>query len=439
MYSALSPSTFRRPDQRGKRSRGPPHHEWVELMEVLALVRVRRLVAVLVLVAAIGPLATLARAQRIPDRLDDGTFWRMMNEMSEPWGAFRSENFVSNETSYQWIIPELQRTVKPGMVYLGVAPDQNFTYIVALKPSIAFIVDIRHQNAMQHLLYKALMETSKTRAEFLAKLFARPALQGVDTSATVVALFDALANTRPDSALYRDNLHGIIERLTKTHGFALTDSERVSLNCVYGAFFSQGSTLTYNYGSECRSIGGFVGGMPGRNVSGGGFRGGGFGTMPSYLGMMTEMDGLQVDHGYLATEDNYRALKDMEERNLIMPLTGNFAGDKTLRGVGQYVRDRDAKIGAFYVSNVEQYLFMQGNEAAQFYRNVATLPIDESSTFIRSYSLGGRGAMGEEVPLNLKQQSGRSMQLISPIQEMLKAFAGGQITQYGHVIALSHQ
>src|SRR4051812_13000265 len=178
---------------------------------------VRRIVWTLLVAVAVASPRSDANAQKIPDHLDDATFWRMMNEMSEPWGVFRSENFVSNETSYQWIIPELQRTVPAGRVYLGVAPDQNFTYMVAMKPSIAFIVDIRHQNAMQHLMYKALMETSKTRAEFLAKLFARPALQGVDTSATVVALFNALANTRPDSTLYRDNLRLIIDQLTKTH------------------------------------------------------------------------------------------------------------------------------------------------------------------------------------------------------------------------------
>ncbi|CAN5911747.1 hypothetical protein BH11GEM1_BH11GEM1_36850 [soil metagenome] len=406
-------------------------------MEAHSLVRLRRVVWALVLGGALGPLVGATPAQTIPARLDDATFWRMMNEMSEPWGVFRSENFVSNETSYQWIIPELLHTVKPGNVYLGVAPDQNFTYIVAMQPSIAFIVDIRHQNAMQHLMYKALMETSATRAEFLSKLFARPALRGVDTSSTVVALFNALANTRPDSALYRDNLVAIVNQLTVTHGFALSDSERVSLQCVYGAFFSQGPTLTYNYGSECRNTGGFSGGMPG----GGGYRGGGggFGDMPSYLGMMTEMDGEQADHGYLASEAHYRALKTMEERNLIVPLTGDFAGDKTLRGVGQYVRDRGATIGAFYVSNVEPYLFMQDDAAARFYRSVSTLPVDASSTFIRSYSMGGRGGFGGQVTLNLKQQSGRSVQLISPILEMLKAFEGGQVSQYVQVIALSHQ
>lgn len=123
--------------------------------------------------AALAVATASAAAQNIPDRLADSTFWRLMTEFSEPWGTFRSENFVSNETSFQWVIPELRATIKPGGVYLGVAPDQNFTYIVALKPSIAFIVDIRHQNAMQHLLFKALIAMSATRAEFLARLLSR--------------------------------------------------------------------------------------------------------------------------------------------------------------------------------------------------------------------------------------------------------------------------
>ena len=91
-------------------------------------------------------VASSATAQ-VPARLADSTFWRLMNEYSEPWGTFRSENFVSNETSLQYVIPQLTKRIAPGGVYLGVAPDQNFTYIAAVRPSIAFIVDIRHQNA----------------------------------------------------------------------------------------------------------------------------------------------------------------------------------------------------------------------------------------------------------------------------------------------------
>src|SRR6478672_5139716 len=204
--------------------------------------RARRALLVGALLLASG--ANGARAQRVPARLADSTFWRLMNEMSEPWGTFRSENFVSNETALQWVIPRLVRRVPPGGVYIGVAPDQNCTLITAVRPSIAFIVDIRHQNAVQHLMYKALIETSKDRAEFLAKLFARAPLQGVDTTSSVDALFEALAKQPADSARYRDNLRAITARLMNVHRFALSDSERTSLGCVYGAFFTQGPELT---------------------------------------------------------------------------------------------------------------------------------------------------------------------------------------------------
>src|SRR5215217_58240 len=199
-----------------------------------------------------GPVQS-ASAQRVPARLADSTFWRLMTEYSEPWGTFRSENFVSNETSLQWVLPELSRRAPTGGVYMGVAPDQNFTYLTSLQPSIAFIVDIRHQNAIQHLMYKALIEMSKDRAEFLAKLFARAPLPGVDSTSSATALFEALAKQPADSVRYRENLRAITTRLIGTHRFALSDSEHVSLGCVYGAFFTQGPDLTYGYSSECRN------------------------------------------------------------------------------------------------------------------------------------------------------------------------------------------
>src|SRR4051812_21745743 len=82
----------------------------------------------------VGATSSRAAAQSVPARLADSRFWRLMQEYSEPWENSRSENFVSNETSLQWVIPELTGRIPAGGVYLGVAPDQNFTYITALRP-----------------------------------------------------------------------------------------------------------------------------------------------------------------------------------------------------------------------------------------------------------------------------------------------------------------
>ena len=405
-------------------------------MHQLSLALRRTLLLPALLAAGAAPMR--AAAQLVPARLADSTFWRLMQECSEPAGTFRSENFVSNETSLQWVIPQLARRTPPGGVYLGVAPDQNFTYIAALRPSIAFIVDIRHQNAMQHLMYKALIETSATRAEFLARLFARAPLAGVDSTSSAGQLFEALAKQPADSARYRENLHAITDRLTRVHGFALSDSERVSLGCVYGAFFTQGPQLTYGYASACRNPGPYGYGMNNPGAPGSGAARMGF-RMPTYEAMMAETDSTGVDWSYLASEDRFRTIKTMEERNLIVPLTGNFAGPKTLRAVGQWARDRGARVTTFYVSNVEQYLFQQGDESRRFYENVASLPIDSTSTFVRSFS-GGR-YMGADSTLTLKPQSaaGRSLQLTSSIHDTLRAFTEGRLASWLDVIRLSHQ
>src|SRR5207237_6289725 len=139
----------------------------------------------------------------------DAEFWKLVTEFSEPGGYFRSDNFVSNETTYQWVIPELLKTTKPGGVYLGVGPDQNFTYIVALKPKIAFIFDIRRQNMLTHLMYKTIIEQSSDRADFVSRLFSRPRPVGLDTASTPETIFAAFAGAPPDSTRFRRNTASI--------------------------------------------------------------------------------------------------------------------------------------------------------------------------------------------------------------------------------------
>ena len=135
------------------------------------------LVAGLTLVACLGGLRFTAgsrvAANNLPAQISDDAFWQMISEFSEPGGYFRSDNFLSNENAFQQVIPQLTKSVSPGGVYLGVGPEQNFTYLVALQPKLAFIIDIRRQSMLEHLLYKALIELSASRAEFLSRLFSR--------------------------------------------------------------------------------------------------------------------------------------------------------------------------------------------------------------------------------------------------------------------------
>ena len=159
---------------------------------IVALTSVRRTALILATFA----FATIARpvpstaqlTRSIPASLTDREFWDFFTTMSEEGGSFPSENFVSNEQTYQHVIPTLKRTVTPGGVYLGVGPEQNFTYIANLKPRMAVIFDIRRQNAMAHLMYKALFEMSPTRADFVSHLFSRPMPASLGASASPTAL-----------------------------------------------------------------------------------------------------------------------------------------------------------------------------------------------------------------------------------------------------------
>src|SRR3954468_3361212 len=95
----------------------------------------------------------------------DTSFARLVARLSEPGGFFDSDNLISNETSYLHVLQAMQRLGVRGGAYLGVGPDQNFSYIAAVRPSIAIMVDIRRDNLLEHLLFKALFEMSRTRVE----------------------------------------------------------------------------------------------------------------------------------------------------------------------------------------------------------------------------------------------------------------------------------
>ena len=118
---------------------------------------------------------------------------------------------------------------------------------------------------------------------------------------------------------------------------------------------------------------------------------------------MTSTDADGRARSYLANEENFTILKTLETNNLLVPVVGNFAGPKAIRAVGRYVKEKGATVSAFYLSNVEMYL-QQDGIWDRFCANVATLPLDETSTFIRSlrgarFGQGGFGLGSELGPM----------------------------------------
>src|SRR6187399_3126168 len=143
--------------------------------------RFRIVTTVLILLLLVLPIA--AQNDRLPASLSDREFWSLTGQISEPDGFFRSnsgspDNLLSNEGQLSTVAAQLATRVKPSGVYLGVGPEQNFTYIAAVRPRIAFITDIRRGNLHLHLVYKALFELTSNRNEFVSLLFTRKRAAG---------------------------------------------------------------------------------------------------------------------------------------------------------------------------------------------------------------------------------------------------------------------
>lgn len=334
----------------------------------------RRLFTGALMTAALLPAHVLSaqRATVAPSALTDAEFWELFTTRSEPGGQFVSENFVSNEMTYQSVIPVLQRTLTPQGVYLGVGPEQNFTYIANLKPQLAIIFDIRRQNAMQHLMFKALFELSPNRAEFVSRLFSRPHFARAAANASAKALFDAVSAAAPSDSAYQANRSAIMTLLKSRHGFALAADDSMLIEQVYQTFYRAGPDINYGVRSGAA-----------RNT---------FSPMYPAFGELQQATNIEgVSMGFLANDENFLAVRDMQIRNLIVPVVGDFGGPTAIRAVGDYLRKRNLTVTAFYVSNVEQYLFRETGAADRFYTSLSALPFDSTSKIIRSVPPGGAG------------------------------------------------
>jgi hypothetical protein len=302
-------------------------------------------------------LPSLKAADTLPGQFTDAEFWRMVTDFSEPGGAFPYENFVSNEVSYQDIIPDLTRIAKPGGAYLGVATEQNFTYIAAIKPKVAFVLDIRRQNMIELLMYKALFEMSADRVEFISRLFSRSKPAGLTAAASAEEIFKAFEPVGGNSDLYKQTLQAIKDRLVKQHQFKFGGDDEQKIDYVFNVFFRGGPRMDYAYASS----------SPNNQV-------------PSYYNLMVTTDGRGKNWAYLETEERYKFVREMQLKNLIVPLVADFSGPKTLKTIAQYLKDCGSMVSVFYISNVEDYL---NASWPSYSANLAALPADDSTLLIR--------------------------------------------------------
>ncbi len=291
--------------------------------------------------------------------LTDVEFSRLIHQISEEGGYFWSNNYISNETSYLHVLDELSRLQVKGGVYIGVGPNQNFTYIAAVRPELAFIVDIRRQNLLEHLLFKVLIEESESREEYLSRLLGRPLGARFSAATALPEIVTALEAAPPDESYFREQLSLVERTLRGISELGLTEPDLDEIRQIQGEFFRQGFEIKYD---SWRSF-----------------------FFPSFKEFLLETDLNGRHRNWLAAAEDFEFVREMQRTNRIVPLVGDFAGEQALKRLGRVLESRGATVSAFYLSNVEFYLFRQRKWPA-FVDNVRELPTDERSVFIRAYA-----------------------------------------------------
>ena len=329
-------------------------------------------------------------------------FARYIDQWSEPEGYFDSDNFISNETSYLHVIDQLQKQVKPGGVYLGVGPDQNFSYIAHTRPMLAIVTDIRRQNMLEHLWYKALFAMASNRLEYLSLLVSRE-MPRPKQDASFEQILQAVRNSPANEKLFEKNLAAVKSLLVDKYKLKLSSADLTQIEYVYHTFWEQNLDLRFS------SIG----------------RGNAM-NYPTFAEMLLETDRQGRQQSFLSSEELFQRLKKFEAENRLIPIVGDFAGPHAFKTVGAFLKANGLRVSAFYTSNVEFYLF--GSPSwTRFVANVRSLPIADDSIFIRSYFGNGRLH-----PLNMRGH--RSTSLVKPIVPFLADYDARRLEDYWDVV-----
>lgn len=288
------------------------------------------------------------------------SFAGRIERLSEDGGDFDTDNLISNERSYLEVVPSLKSRGVTGGAYIGVGPDQNFSYIAQIRPAIAFILDIRRDNLLLHLLFKALFAGASTRVEYLAALTGRPAPDRPERwrDASLERIIEHIDAARPDEDGMR-RLDRRVHDSIAAFGLPLSAADFSTIERFHHTFGRAGLSLKF----ESR-------GRPPREA------------YPTLRDLLLATDRAGRSWSYLASERDYQFVRSLEAQDLVIPVVGDLAGTHALATIADLIRQRGDRVSAFYISNVETYL--DGGKYSQFVKNLDRLPIDGRSVLIRS-------------------------------------------------------
>ena len=339
---------------------------------------------------------------------DDTTFAGTVARLSEAPGYFDSDNLISNETSYLHAVSHLRSGHVTGGAFIGVGPDQSFSYIAAIRPTVAFMIDIRRDNLLMHLMFKALFERSRNRLEYLSRWTGRlvPGDVGRWDGAPIDSILLTVDSLPVDSTgAETDSVLAAVRR----YGVPLLPTDTATIRRFHAEFIRLGLDLRFTSTGRAPRF-----------------------YYPTLRQLILQRDLEGNRAGYLATEAAWRVVRDLEARDRIIPVVGDLAGSTAFPAIGREIAARGERVSALYVSNVEMYLWRDGSFRA-FATNAARLPRDARSVIIRSFFGGG---FGQSHPLNRPDHM--STQLVQTLDDFAQREARGW-SSYWELVTLGNR
>jgi hypothetical protein len=250
-------------------------------------------------------------------------------------------------------------------VYLGVGPDQNFSYIAAVRPTLAILIDIRRDNQLLHLLFKALFAESRTRVDYVAQLCGRrvPADTVAWQARTVDQIADYVDRTPGQPAVIAELRNRMTQRL-RTFGVPLSAADLETIARFHRRFIEDGLDLQFHSTGRAPQA-----------------------AYPTFRDLVLGTDGTGRRANFLADEDAFQFLKSLHARDRIIPVVGDLGGPTAMTAIAGFLRNEQLAASAFYTSNVEFYL--GGSQFSRFVQNVRQLPWASNAVIIRSHFSGG--------------------------------------------------
>jgi|WetSurMetagenome_2_1015567.scaffolds.fasta_scaffold200656_1 hypothetical protein len=312
--------------------------------------------AALCLLLLSSPVFTGPHRTEVPPIAAD-RFKAIINRISENGGYFWNDNYVSNEASYLHPLGKMEELGIHGGIYIGVGPDQNFTYIAKIRPRYSFILDIRRQNWLEHLLFKALFYLASDRSHYLSLLLSRPVAPGSfeADNYTVQDLVSYFKTAQADYSLFGSTQSRIRSILKNVCGLNLTERDLDIMERIHLAFYSRGLSIKYDF-------------IP----------------VLTYGELLVEKDLEGRMQNFLNSADEFRYIKQSEEENRIIPIVGDFAGPHAFKELGAFLKENNERVKVIYASNVEQYL-VKSTGWPNFIQNIKELPLDNRAVFIRTH------------------------------------------------------